>query len=108
MDAKLTPEQAIKWLRGTWPETVQTGIGTEGVKALRQVADLLESLAADAAIGRVAVEILDSLPHCQGEFDSPPCLYVREISSNNGCHLERMCRLRAGEWSAGIYDYCRY
>ena len=98
MDAKLTPEQAIIWLRGTWPKTVQPGIGTEGVRLLREVAALIESLAADAVIGRSAEKCFeDDIDYICGRiYNSSNCKFLRGKKDNN-CKWKDFCRLRAGK-----------
>lgn len=90
MDAKLTPEQAIETLRGTWVETLQPAIGTDGVKLLHDVAAFIESQTRDAELGRAAEKAIKSQCPFVGKYDfmSKTC---------NRCILKDYCRLRAGK-----------
>ena len=66
-----------------------------GTTHLKKLFEHIESLSQEAEIGRSTTDTLSKLPPCKGKFDSAPCTYIREISSNKGCHLESVYRLRS-------------
>ena len=86
MDAK----QAVEILRkNTLPAWGEWSVRND-------LADLVESLAANALLGEEVINVLDNLPGCKGEFDREICRFIRIKASNKKCHLETICRLHAG------------
>ncbi len=96
MDAKLTPEQAIleaQFIRNAFID--QPDMVLFSREYMFQIASLIESQTREAELGREVITMLDNLPPCKGKYQSEPCVYIREIHPNPGCHLEKVCRLRA-------------
>lgn len=92
MDAKLTPEQAIERIR-VWGRVYLINMDEAN-----QIADIFESLAADAELGRVAVEAInnddEAFGLCKGKFveNKDGACYI-----DCECVWSRFCRLRAGK-----------
>lgn len=95
---KLTPEQAIEFLKSD-ADFIAKGVGKEGITQLlrteaKLISALIESLAADAELGRAAVEIIDTMYGCDGKYNSKrhSCQPMPQ-----GCMFQPLCRLRAGK-----------